>query len=508
MVTSQRKTGAILSYLSLVINAIGTFLYVPILLGSLTTSEYGVYQLVGSIIAYLSVMDMGLSTTLNRYYVQAKVKDGPSQVENLLSHAAVIYGILTVLAVAVGCAFYAALGTIFGGSFTEAEVVLAKKMMLLVIANCIIVLPGNWFLAVINANERFVFARSLSIVKYVMQIFVVIAVLQAWPSALAVLIVQVALNALTIVAYIFYVKGRLKVRAKFHHWDGGLVRGLFSFSFFILLSMVFDQVFWKTGQVVLGAVVGATAVGVYGIVCQLITAGYMQVSTGVTGVFLPKLTAISARTDDMSEINELFNRIGHIQAILVWGVMVAFAILGQEFVYLWAGPEFSEVYPAVLVLMAGLCISLIQNLGISLLQAKNKMGFRSVVYIILAILDVLISIPISTQFGVMGCAVVAALLLFVGTGPVMNVYYHRVIGIDIPSFYRAILPLMGPIVVTGLIVWGFASFAMPVYSWMNFIIEVIVFCGVYFLMLWVFGFNGYERALFKNAVHKFSRRES
>ena len=72
MAINQRRAGAVLSYVALIINAITTLVYTPVILSFLSQSEYGVYQLIGSIIAYLSVMDMGLSTTLSRFYVEAK----------------------------------------------------------------------------------------------------------------------------------------------------------------------------------------------------------------------------------------------------------------------------------------------------------------------------------------------------------------------------------------------------------------------------------------------------
>lgn len=505
---SQRKAGAVLSYVGLVVNAVVSFVYVPLLLGFLTTEEYGVYELIGSIIAYLSVMDMGLSTTLNRFYVREKTAGSERGVENLLAMAAVIYGVLTVLAVAAGLAFDRALDPLYSESFTADELALAHQMMLLVILNCAVVLPGNWFLALINANERFVFARSLSIAKYLLQVAVVVAVLSWRASALGVLAVQVACNALAVGLYVTYVRKVLRVRARLHRWDWPLFQGMFAFSFFMLLNMVFDQIFWKTGQVILGVTCGAASVAVYGIACKLITAGYMQVSTGVTSVFLPKLTAISARTDDMSEINGLFNRIGRIQAILVWGVMAAFAAIGREFIYLWAGSDFSEAYAAVLILMAGLSVSLIQNLGISVLQAKNRLGFRAVVYIVLALLDVVLSIPVSAAFGVTGCSAVAAVLLFVGTGPVINVYYHRVIGVDIPGFWRGVLPLAIPAAVSGLVTASVVMLVPLAASWAAFAAHALAFVIAYALLLWLFWADDYEKGFVRSAVARIPKRKS
>lgn len=506
MAVNQRRAGAFLSYVALAVNAATTFIYTPLILSFLTASEYGVFQLIGSIIAYLGVMDMGLSTTLSRFYVGAKVKEDSEHVENLLAMSAVIYGVLTLLSLVVGIAFALLLPTLLGQSFTPSELELAHQMMLLVLLNCIVVLPGNYFLAVINANERFVFARTLRIARYLLQFVGVIAVLERGQGAIGVLAVQVALNFIADIAYIFYYRKKLHIKAKLHHWDKKLLVHIFSFSGYILLNMIFDQIFWKTGQVVLGAVVNAAAVGVYGIATQLITSGYMEISNGVTSVFLPKLTAMSAKTEDMTEINGLFNRIGHIQALLVWGICAGFVVIGREFIYVWAGPEYSEAFWATLILMIGLNVALVQNLGISVLQAKDKQGFRAIVYIVIAMLDLLVSIPVSMEFGVVGCAVTAAIFLFVGTGPIMNWYYHAKIGIDIPEFWHEVLPVLIPATLTALATRGFSLLTGLGPSYGSILIKCLFFVAIYFALCWKWFFTDYERGIIRGILHKFSRK--
>ncbi len=503
---NQRKAGALLSYASLLVNGIISFVYVPLLLSHLTQAEYGVYELIGSIISYLSVMDVGLSTTLTRFYVKAKSDSENGSVENLLAMAAIIYVLITVLAILVGMGVDSSLEILFLATFTEAELKLAHQMMLLVILNCAVVLPGNWFLALINANERFVFARVLSIVKYAMQILVVWVVLVCKGDAVGVLAVQVALNAIVVLFYVVYCRRNLSISCRLVRWDWALFRGLASFSFFVLLNMVFDQVFWKTGQVVLGAVCGAAAVAVYGVVCKVITSAYMQISTGLTSVFLPKLTAVASRTEDMGEINELFIRIGRLQAIMIWGTCAAFIAIGRQFVLLWAGSDFADAYPAIVVLMLGLSISLIQNLGISILQAKNKQAFRSVLYIVAAGLDLVVSIPVSREFGVIGCALTAAILLFLCTGPIMNIYYARVVKLDIKQFIGSVTPLIVPAALAGTATYLAADWFFPTVSWLALAGEAAFFLAFYTLVLWGGWLNRYEKAILAYPFRMLRRR--
>ena len=53
---NQRKIGIILSYIYTATHVVVNLLYVPLLLRTIGQSEYGLYQLVGSLIAYISIM--------------------------------------------------------------------------------------------------------------------------------------------------------------------------------------------------------------------------------------------------------------------------------------------------------------------------------------------------------------------------------------------------------------------------------------------------------------------
>ena len=69
---NERKIGIIISYLNILIQAVIGFAYVPILLHYIGKSEYGLYQLIGSFIAYFSIMDFGLTAAVVRFYSNTK----------------------------------------------------------------------------------------------------------------------------------------------------------------------------------------------------------------------------------------------------------------------------------------------------------------------------------------------------------------------------------------------------------------------------------------------------
>ena len=81
---NQRKIGIILSYVYTATHVVVNLIYVPLLLGTIRQSEYGLYQLVGSLIAYISIMESLLSAGGVRYYCKYKNENNQEAKEVLI----------------------------------------------------------------------------------------------------------------------------------------------------------------------------------------------------------------------------------------------------------------------------------------------------------------------------------------------------------------------------------------------------------------------------------------
>lgn len=67
MMINQLKAGAALNYVSIMLNMVVGLVYTPYMLRMLGQSEYGLYSLAASIIAYLTVLDLGFGNAIVRY---------------------------------------------------------------------------------------------------------------------------------------------------------------------------------------------------------------------------------------------------------------------------------------------------------------------------------------------------------------------------------------------------------------------------------------------------------
>ena len=502
---NQRKAGAILSYISMAVGIVVGIISINIILGFVTKGDYGVYSVMGSLIAVMGVMDFGLAGTITRYYTRDLTLHDAEKQENTLAIGALIYGAIGLLAVIVGIVLYPLIDIFYSEKFTALELVLAKKLFIIMMINFVLSISTSVFNSAILAHEKFVFSRVLEITKSITSLILVYVALYYTRSIMAVVIVHTAVNIMAITARIIFSTTKLKVRIKLHFFDKKLLHALTAFAFFIFLNLIMDRVYWKTDTLILAAVAGAEAAAVYGI-ASTINGYYLNFSSNIASVFLPKITAISAKTDDMEEINSIFLRIGRIQYIIIMLILSGFIIFGQEFIRIWTGGEgYIEAYAFSLIVMIPLIIPLIQNTGISILQAKNKHAFRSVVYIIIAALNFAASIPLAKLYGGYGAAAATAASLILGQGIIINIYYQKKIGLHIGHFFKVILSMSPPIFAVGIAAYLLNRLWL-VSEWYFVLLKIIVYCVLYFIVADRFIFNAYEKENFGGFLKKILRR--
>ena len=496
---NQRKLGILISYLNIVLHAVIGFAYVPILLHYIGKSEYGLYQLIGSFIAYFSVMDFGLTAAVVRFYTKYKALQDRVNMENILAIALRAYAVITVVLLILGCAFYAFIPDMFAKSMTLAEINSAQKLFILLLFNMVVTISTMIFRAVINAYERFLFLKGLETVQLVLQPLLVVLVLQSLPSALAVAGVQTVLNVVLIIARIYYCFAKLHIKIRYHFWDKEMFAGFKKLALSVFAVTIIDQVFFKTNQVILGVVSGTAAVAVYS-VASLIYMNYMALSVAISGVYLPHVTELIAKNEPVSKLTDLFIRIGRLQYFLLALVASGFIIFGRQFIHMWAGESFDEAYYITLLIILPFTIDLIQNIGLSILQAQNKYDFRAKVYFIMGLLNLCLAIPLAIKYGGVGCAFATGLAMFLGNGVIMNWYYLKITRLDIARFWQEIGRITMPVAALTAAGW-FVKTMLPDGK-VAFVLSILVYTLLYLAITFKFAMNEEE----KEKVWKVVRR--
>lgn len=497
---NELKVGAVLNYFLIILHTIVGLLYTPYMLRMMGQSEYGLYSLVASVISYLTILDLGMGNAIVRYTAKFRAEGKREEQYEMFGMFFILYLLIGITAIGVGLGLYLNVDAMFGKTMTDVELDKARIMMLILIFNLAFTFPMSIFGSIMTAYEKFVFPRIINIVRVILNTIVMVLLLKWGYRAIAMVIVQTVFNVLTLVINYIYCRKELHIKLYFRKFKWGFLKEVAIYSFWILLNVIMDKIYWSTGQFVLGAVSGTIAVSVFAVAIQLHSM-YMQFSTAITSVFLPRVTSMVTKNSTDKELSDLFVRTGRLQFIVLSFIVSGFLVFGKSFIQIWAGPEYSDAFIITLLFFGALLVPLIQNLGITILQAKNQMRFRSLLYIGIAIVALAFEIVLSKMYGGIGCAIAISGALLLGQGLIMNIYYKRVQHLDISKFWIEILKMSivpACVVAVSLLLMKYFDIS----SWSSLVIGMVVFAVVYIVLFYFLSMNKEERNLFTEPIKK------
>lgn len=496
MQKSRIKIGVILSYISQFVQIGVALVYTPLMLRLLGQKEYGLYQLVFSIVSYLNLLSMGFSSSYVRFYSRYKVKNDELGLKKLNGMFVVVFTVISGLCAFVGTILIINIDTVLGNGLSAIELAKAKILMILMVINLIISFETSTFECNIIAEEKFVFQKLIIILQNILSPVVTLPLLMAGKGAIGMVEVTTFLTFTRLMVCVFYAVKENHMRFSFGKFDWILLREMWVFTFFIFINNIIDQINWSVDRFLLGRIVGTTAVAVYGVAGQLNTM-YLQFSTSISNVFVPRINKLVAEKREDREISELFIRVGRIQFLVLALIISGFLIFGKQFISLWAGEGYESSFFVAVLLMVPVTVPLIQNLGIEIQRAKNKHQARSVVYLLIAIVNIFISIPLIKKMGPSGAALGTAISLIAGNIIFMNWYYSKKIGIDIVGFWKEIGKIVPSVICVGII--GIVMNIIWVTSgWIYLIIKIMIYSIAYCFFIYHLSMSKDEKIIIKN----------
>lgn len=478
--------------------AIG-LVYTPLMTKLLGQSEYGLYNTVSSTISMLSVLNLGFNSSYIRYYAKYKEENDDDSIYKLNGMFFLIFCVIGVVAFICGVFLTTHLNLVFAEGLTQEEYSIARILMLLLIINLTVSFPMSVFSNIISANERFVFLKLLGMLKTVGSPLITLPLLLMGFRSIAMVSVTVGISFITDILYIFYVSCILKNKFIFHNFEKGLFSSLFVYTSLIAINLIVDQINWNIDKILLGRFKGTATVAIYSIGFSLYQY-YQMFSSAVSSVFTPRIHKIVNGTQDnlilqKKQLTELFTKIGRIQFLILGLIASGLIFFGKNFIiHIWVGMDYEESYYVMLLLVLSASIALVQNLGIEIQRAENRHQFRSIAYLIMAIINFVMSLYLCQIYGAIGSAIGTAVSLIVANGIAMNIYYHKKCNIDIIYFWKSILGLSKGLLIPAVL-GILMNYYSSTYSTLGFFAHIVVYIIVYCASMWFIGMNNCEKSL-------------
>ena len=500
---NQLRSGVYLSYINLAVSCLIPFFYTPVVLKILGQAEYGLYSLSHSVVGYLSLLNFGFGSTIIRYLAKFRAEKNQDALEKTYGFFLLLYSFLSVIVLLGGWFLSANVQTLFHRGLMSEELQKVRVLVMIMAANTAISFPLSVFSSVAVAYEKYLFRKGLDIASTIAIPLANLVVLYLGFDSVGMALASTAVHLLLGPISILYCFRVIPIRPRFSRFPKSLVWEMLGFAWITFLGTIVDMLFWATDKVILGMLAGSVAVAVYN-VGGTFNSMVMSLSSSVSGVLVPRITGMVASKTDRSQWSALFIKIGRIQFLILGLIVSGFSVFGQTFIHLWAGPEYADAFWIAVLTMFPLVIPLIQNTGLSFVVAQNKHKFRAIVYLIIAVVNVVSTYLLVPVWGIIGAALCSCISYLLGQGLIMNIYYYKVTGLDIPLFWKNILKMAiipGIMLVAGLLL----KRVLVVDNWLIFFCGVALYSLVYAVLMYVFAMNAYEKDIIRKPLQKILR---
>ena len=336
------------NWLALVVTTVVAFFLSPFVVHHLGNLAYGVWVIIGSLVSYMGLLDLGLRGAVTRFVSKGTAQEDHEQSSQAVSGALWIRLWISLAIVGAGILLSIALHHLF---VIPPELQRAARVAVLVTAATVgINLWCGVFGGVLVALQRYDLTSSVSIVQTCVRAVVIVLLLRSGHGILALAIwdlcTSVAANAVLIVLC-FRVYPHLRI--VFTRPDRETIHKLWNYSLYAFLINVAVQVVYYTDNLVVGVFLTPAAVTFYAIGGLLI--GYSRtIVSSMTTTFTPLASMYEAK-GNYESLRRLLIHGTRAALIVSLPILVALFFRGHTFIRLWMGEQYAQISGTVMQIL-------------------------------------------------------------------------------------------------------------------------------------------------------------
>jgi O-antigen/teichoic acid export membrane protein len=484
------------------------FVVSPITIHNLGDSRYGAWSLVGELIGYYGLLDLGLRGALTYYVARLTAREKLDELNSYISTAFwVLVGCGTLAAIA-GVAF----AGIFPHLFTVDPSILPEVRTAILIMSLLIALglPMNTFSAILVGHQRFDLVNGVEI-----SIRAIMGVSTYWSmrtggGLVSLALIQAGGRALGWTASVLLasrVGGTLRMSPRLV--DFARIRELSAYGLRTAVGQIAQLVINRMDLTVVGMFAGIQFVTFYSVgsvlVGYAVTACYL-----VAFVFTPQLTQLEAKSDREGFLYALYKGL-RLSGTVAAAISAGLIVFGRSFLSLWVGAKYVESHwnsrsdLIMMVLLLSNAPRLFQSVSRQALYATARVRFLMWLDVSEAVGNVVLSVILVRRIGPIGVALGTLVPLAITQLCVLLPYFLKVFKIQFWTYIRRGL---GPPLLVGIFMVTIGRIMcnlMQPYTWLIFASEVLITTACGALVASFLSLTSSERkALLKRTLPKAS----
>jgi O-antigen/teichoic acid export membrane protein len=470
-----------------------TFVLSPFVVHHLGASRYGLWAVIGSVVGYLGLLDLGVRVGVTRFVARYAAQAKQDALNRVVSTALALFigaGLLAAMLAAFLALLLPRFVDVPAEFQSEASAAISIAGVTVAIA-----LIGGVYGGVIAGVQRFAVINALDVTAELLRAAGVVAVLSRGGGLVGLAVVQLAVVSLRGMSYTFAAR-RLQpgLHASCALFDVDTLRAIVRFSGYTTILHILGMMIFQSDAVVIAAIMPVSQVTLFVIAGNLCQAA-LQVLGGMSRALFPLVSARQA-IEGLEGSTVLLRDGMRLSTLVFLPIVITFLTRGPTFIGLWMGPQFARDAGYVLqVLALGLCVFASYQVLNTCIMALDLHRGLIPGFIAEALANLSLSVILGRKFGVSGVAwgtTLPRILISLAFGP----WYARrklALGIGeyaIHAWVRPFLSLL-PFAVASVAVdrtWAAANLGM-------FFLQVVVLLPLAALGIWLAGLVRGERAL-------------
>lgn len=499
--SKQIKIGAIISYISIVINIVAGLLYTPWMIDKIGESDYGLYTLANSLIT-LFLIDFGLSAAVSRYLATYRAEGKEEAANRFLGAVYKLYLIIDSVIFLLLIILFFFLDSLYQNL---GEVGLQRFKVVYVMAGLFSVInfPCVTFNGVLNAYEKFIPLKLADVFYRIGVVVATIIVLLCGQGLYGLVAVQSFVGLLVILFKWIIIKRSVSIKADFKSTPKGIFKEIFGFSLWVTVSSLAQRLVFNIIPSLLVMMKRPDSVPIFGIITTIEGYAY-TITTAINGMFMPSVARFYTEENAEDKIMQLMNKVGRFQFALNSLIFVGFMFAGWDFLQIWLTDglqlQISEAYWGVLlVLSPGIFYNSMQIAHTALI-VKKEVKYSALINVGMGIINVILSMPFIALWGIYG-ACASIFIAYTFRIIALSLVYSKRIGIKIKVFLKGCCLRQGiPTFLT--IVFMVLVYCMPIHLnlYLDFIFRGITCVIIFFMFTLILGVSKEERKGLKGKV--------
>jgi len=487
---NQIKTGAIISYISLFFNIITGLVYTPWVINSIGKESYGLYSLAMSVIT-LFVFDFGLGSAIQRYVSKYLSEGRQDLVDKLLGLVFKIYLIGDFIVLVSLTIIYLFIPSIYQG-LTANELSDFKIVYLIAALFCVISFPFIPLNGIISSYEKYIQLKSCDLIHRIIVVVLMTSCLLLGGGLFALVIVN-SIAGITIIVLKLAILGKNRLQAiHWKYWDKSLLRAVFSFSVWVTVIQLAQRCIFNLAPSILAAFANSASVTILGVAITLEGFTY-SFANAINGMFLPRVSRLLTG-GKREEVLNLMIRVGRIQIYIIGLICVGFICTGREFIQVWLGDGFSEVYICALFIILPSFLQLPQEIGSTTIIAEGKVKKQAYAFLTMAAVNLILAFPLSKFYGVKGLCF-SIMIAYVVRTVFLDIIFYRELNINVLKFFKESFLKIIPAIVIATLCTFLIIGIIPLNGWLGFASKALVCVIVYSACIFIFPMNEEEKRL-------------